>query len=162
MTPMSIVRGAAAPILKSNINTDIIIPGAYLRSQSADLAHGFGGTSENFGSGIFFHGCSECCESAFGEPVIGLEKYEPLASGEEGAAIHGIVEPSVASTVDGEVRKRVRDLERSVGRAAVHDEMLKLDPLPHRAADGVFESRRGVERGSDDGEERGGGQCHEI
>jgi 3-isopropylmalate dehydratase small subunit len=40
MTPMSIVRGAAAPILKSNINTDIIIPGAYLRSQSADLAHG--------------------------------------------------------------------------------------------------------------------------
>ena len=71
----------------------------------ADLAHGFGGTSENFGGGIFFHGCSECCESAFGKPVVGLEKDEPFAPGEEGAAIHGIVEPAVASAVDGEVRK---------------------------------------------------------
>ncbi len=128
----------------------------------ADLAHGFGGTGKNFGGGIFFHGGTEGCEHAFGEPVVGLEKDEPFASGEEGTAIHGIVEPAVASAVDGEVRKRVSDLERSVGRAAIHDEMLILDPLPHRAADGVFERRRGVERGSDDGEERGGGQCHEI
>ena len=128
----------------------------------ADLAHGFGGTGKNFGSGIFFYSCSECGESAFGEPVVGLEKDEPFASGEEGAAVHGIVEPAVASAVDGEVRKRVGDLERSVRRAAVHDEMLILDPLPHRAADGVFKRRRGVERGGNDGEERGGGQCHEI
>lgn len=71
----------------------------------ADLAHSFGGTGENFGGGIFFHGCSECCESAFGEPVVGLEKDEPFAPGEEGAAIHGIVEPAVASAVDGEVRE---------------------------------------------------------
>jgi len=128
----------------------------------ADLAHGFGGTGEHFGGGIFFHGCSECGESAFGEPVVGLKKDEPFASGKEGTAIHGIVEPAVASAVDSKVRKRVRDLECSIRRAAIHDEMLKLDPLPHRAADGVFERRRGVERGGDDGEERGGGQCHEI
>ncbi len=40
MTPMASVTGAAAPILKTNVNTDIIIPGSYLRSQSADLAQG--------------------------------------------------------------------------------------------------------------------------
>lgn len=37
-----------------------------------------------------------------------------------------------------------------------------LDLLPHRAADGVLERRRSVERGGDDGEKRDGGQCHEI
>ena len=128
----------------------------------AELAHGFGGTGKNFGGGIFSHGGLEGGQSAFGEPVVGLEKDEPLASGEEGAAVHGIVEPAVASAVDGEVRKRVGDLERSVGRAAIHDQVLALDPLPHRATNGVFESRRGVERGGDDGERWGGGQCHEI
>jgi len=37
---MASVTGAAAPILKTNVNTDVIIPGSYLRSQSADLAQG--------------------------------------------------------------------------------------------------------------------------
>lgn len=81
----------------------------------ADLPHGFSGTGENLGRGIFFHGGTEGCERAFGQPVVGLQKDEPFAPGEKGAAIHGVVKPAVASAMDGEVRKRVRDLERSVG-----------------------------------------------
>ena len=128
----------------------------------ADLVHGFGGTRENLGGGIFFHGGLEGGQSAFGQPVVGLQKDEPFSPGEEGAAIHGVVEPAVASAVDGQVRKRVGDLERSIRRAAIHDQVLALDPLPHGAADGILKGRGGVERGSDDGEERGDGWCHEI
>ena len=128
----------------------------------ADLMHGFSGTRENLGGGIFFQGCLECGQSAFRQPVVGLQKDEPLAPGEEGAAIHGVVEPAVASAVDGQVRKRVGDLEGSIGRAAVHDQVLALDPLPHGAAYGILKRRGGVERGGDDGEKRGGGWGHEI
>ncbi len=128
----------------------------------ADLVHGFGGTSENLGGGIFFHGGLEGGQSTFGEPVISLQKDEPLAPGEEGAAIHGVVETAVASAVHGEVRKRVGDLKRSIGRAAIHDQVLALDPLPHGAANGLLKGRGGVERGGDDREKRGGGWCHEI
>jgi len=128
----------------------------------ADLMHGFSGTRENLGGGIFFQGCLECGQSAFRQPVVGLQKDEPFAPREEGATIHGVVETAVASTVDGQVRKRVGDLERSVGRAAVHDQVLALDPLPHGAAYGVLKGRGGVERGGDDGEKRGGGWGHEI
>ena len=128
----------------------------------ADLVHGFGGTRENLGGGIFSHGGLEGCQSAFGQPVVGLQKDEPFAPGEERAAIHGVVEPAVASAVDGQVRKRVGDLERSVGRAAVHDQVLALDPLPHGAADCILKRRGGVERGGDDGKKRGGGWGHEI
>ena len=128
----------------------------------ADLVHGFGGTSENLGGGIFFHGGLEGCQSAFGEPVISLQKDEPFPPSEEGAAIHGVVETAVASAVDGKVRKRVGDLERSIGRAAIHDQVLALDPLPHGAANGLLKGRGGVERGGDDREKRGGGWCHEI
>ena len=128
----------------------------------ADLMHGFSGPRENLGGGIFFDGSAVGGESAFGKPVVGLQKDDPLAPGEEGAAIHGVVEPAVASAVDGEVREGMRDLERSIGRAPVHDQVLALDPLPHRAADGLLKRRGGVERGGDDGEKRGGGRGHEI
>ncbi len=128
----------------------------------ADLVHGFGGTSENLGIGIFFHGGLEGCQSAFGQPVVGLQKDEPFTPGEEGAAIHGVVEPAVASAVDGQVRKRVGDLERSIRRAAIHDQVLALDPLPHGAANGVLKRRGGVERGGDDGKKRGGESGHEF
>jgi len=40
MMPMTGVVGVAAPIPEANVNTDVIIPGSYLRSQSADLARG--------------------------------------------------------------------------------------------------------------------------
>lgn len=123
----------------------------------ADLMHGFGGTSQNLGGGIFFYGVAVGGECAFGKPVVGLQKDEPLATGKEGAAIHGVVEPAVAPAVDGEMRKRVGDLERSVGRAAIHDQVLALDPLHHSAADGILKRRRCVKRGSDDGKERGCG-----
>ena len=79
------------------------------------LAHGFRRAGENLGGGIFFDGGAVGGESAFGEPVIGLQKNEPFAPGKEGASIHGVVKPSVAPAVDGEVRKRMGDLERPVG-----------------------------------------------
>ena len=123
----------------------------------ADLVHGFGGTTENLGGGIFFHGGLEGGQSAFGEPVISLQKNEPFPPGEEGAAIHGVVEPAVASAVDGEVRKRVGNLERSIRRAAIHDQVFAGDPLPHGAANGLLKRRGGVERGGDDREKRGCG-----
>ena len=50
----------------------------------------------------------------------------------------------------------MRDLERSIRRAAIHDRVFALDPLPHGTADGLLERRRGVERGGDDGEK---GSC---
>jgi 3-isopropylmalate/(R)-2-methylmalate dehydratase small subunit len=41
MKPFTTFTGIAAPLVRLNVNTDAIIPGSYLRSPSADLAHGF-------------------------------------------------------------------------------------------------------------------------
>ena len=120
----------------------------------ADLAHGFGGTSENLGGGVGSYRVSQCSERALGQPVVSLKKDEPFATGKKGPSIHGIVETAISTTVHNEVRERLRDLERSVGRATVHNEMLTLDPLPHRATNCVFECPRSVQRGCDDGEKR--------
>ena len=96
-------------------------------------------------------------QSAFWEPVVGLQKDEPFSPGEKGAAIHGVVEPAVTSAMDGQVRKRGGNLKCSIGRAAIHNQVLALNPLPHGTADGVLECRGGVKSGSDYGEKRCGG-----
>ena len=120
----------------------------------ADLAHGFGRPGDDFRIGVGSYRVSQCSERALGQPVVSLKKDEPFATGKKGPSIHGIVETAISSTVHNEVRERLRDLERSVGRATVHNEMLTLDPLPHRATNCVFECPRSVQRGCDDGEKR--------
>ena len=72
----------------------------------ANLVHGFGGTSENLGSRIFFHGRLERCQSAFRQPVVSLQKNEPFAPCKKGPSIHGIVETAISTTVHNEVRER--------------------------------------------------------
>jgi len=53
-------------------------------------------------------------------------------------------------------------LERSIGRAAIHDQMFTLYPLPHGTADSLFKRSGGIERWGNDGEKRSDWLCHEI